>query len=190
MFDKKDIEAYQSLRASSDLKARILADAETSGGKRARILENSRLIKQMTAVAACFLLVITVFAASTAGGPDMVLLYEGESVTREGVAVAMAQPMTIGDEIAGRSVSEICIPFSVTSEKRATISIESGRLYEAGEDGELLGEQTEIIGETHLLWVLDAETEASELRVKCGLRSETYGLEITEDQPTGIIYKK
>lgn len=190
MFDKKDIEAYESIKAPKDLKARIWNDCESNRPKRATVLSDSRFIKQMTAVAACFLLVVTVFSAGMLGGVDAVLSYEGESITDAGVAVAFTQPMAIEETVTGRAAAEIRIPLTFVSEQAMTVSVKDGMLYEADESGELLGEQIRISGERHLLWVLDAQTEASELTVKCGLRREQYGLQITEDEPTGMIYKK
>ena len=64
MFDNKDLEAYRNIKAPSELKTRILADceAETERGQRkiGGAFPSRRLVRSLSAIAACFVLAVAI----------------------------------------------------------------------------------------------------------------------------------
>ncbi len=194
VFEQKEIDAYQNIKAPIELRERILDVCESGVCKKESLLTNRRFIKQVSSIAACFLLVIALFSFTVLNGSDITLSYENEHITESGASILRSQVSPAGhDTTTPRAVSQITLPITVSCEKKATVRVSQGVLFgvdENGEAGDELGQSIEIDGETSLIWVVDADAEACELLVKSGIHREVYGLEIAENSPTGTIYKK
>ncbi len=186
MFDKKDIEQYQSIVVPSGLCGRIERDYAQKQSK-PRVIGGSRLSRLALPMAACLILLCTVFL-NLPNDADM-LLYNGTPVTEQRVllgndlARSVAEPFS-SDERAG-------IPLTIEEKDEYFVTASSGSIY--SENGEVLladaGTEKKLEGKNALLWSLDTGEKAT-LSVRIGKKTYEYVFEYDENAGGYVLYQK
>ncbi len=193
MFDNKDIESYRNIKVPSDLKTKILADrrAESRGE---RVIGGSfparHWTRSLSAVAACFLLVVAIFTVTRMNMAPVILSYEGTTL---GEAHTAIQPTVAQSVQESRGVTPAGIPLSFKLRETVQITVSGGELYCVSENGEevvSLGSDTRLSDSTTLWWAVLPGTASYELTVVAEGESTVYILELTDQAPNGVIYKK
>ena len=194
MFDSKDVQAYQNIKAPSELKERITADCrrEAVHGKRkiGGAFPMRRFVRSVSLIAACFALAIAIFSFTRMNTEVITLSYEGRELTAEPVTIARTETVLAAN--ARETVPMgICLDFAVRGEAEVTVS--GGCLFAASADGEeiLSFGTTAVINDSTELWWAVVETSGSyELTVSVGDAQSVFVLELDENAPDGVIYKK
>lgn len=184
MFDKKDIEAYRSIVVPSGLKQRIERDCA-----KPRVIGGSRLARFALPMAACLVLLCTVFAyLPGVNGPA--LSYNGAMVTE--------QEMAVGTDL-GRSVAmpyadteTVSVILTVLARKGSFVSVSTGTLVLLdGETAFPANEEMEIKGEQEIFWELSRDSiEPFELYLRTGDKTLTYVLSYDESADGYVICQK
>lgn len=123
MFDSKDIENYRSVKAPDGLFERIAAEA-SAPKKKARVIETNRFLRSASAIAACFLMVLTVTFLLRDTPSDLYISVGGEvlSAETEMSVTAPALLSRVAEEPMG-------IRFEPMGEGEITITVEGGELW-------------------------------------------------------------
>ena len=194
MFDQKEIEAYRSIKAPSALKNRITADceAERTRGKRniGGAFPTQGLLRSLSAVAACFVLAVAIFSLTRMNTEFVTLSYEGTTLTDAKTVVS--QPAVLSDSMA-REITPMGIRLAFDTKGEAKITVSGGCLYAMSENGEeivSLGSETEITEDTVLWWAVVEGLGNYELTVNANDKQTVFVLELNENTPDGVIYKK
>ena len=186
MFDKKDIEAYRSIVVPSGLKQRIERDCV----KKRRVIGGSRLTRFALPMAACLVLLCTVFAYLPAMSGPAALSYNGAKVTE--------QRMAVGTDL-GRSgampyadAETVSLILTVLARRGSFVSVSTGTLILLQSETVLsANEETEIRGECEILWELSRDSaEPFELYLRTGDDVCTYVLEYDEALGGYVICQK
>ena len=127
MFDSKDIAKYRSVKAPEGLMEKILADAGTSTEKKkARVLLSDRFVRSASAIAACFVMVITLSFMLLRDSSELYIRVGGESLDRAGESFAMSEmPMALSR--AAEEPMGIC--FTPMGEGEITVTLTGGELW-------------------------------------------------------------
>ncbi len=178
MFDKKDIEQYQSIVVPSGLRGRIERDSKP------RIIGGARFQRFALPMAACLILLCTVFL-NLPNDTD-VLMYNGAPVTE--------QRMLLGNDLA-RGIAEHSdseragIPLVIEEKGEYFVTVSGGSIY--SENGKTLladaGVEKRLKGETGLLWKPDT-AEAATLSVRVGKKTYEYVFEYDENTDGYVLY--
>jgi redox-regulated HSP33 family molecular chaperone len=155
MFTEAQKTAYQNMTAPTELRGKVLEMAKAAPAKPA---QTKRPVRRWmtTAVAACFVLVVSVSALLPRSG-DVTLSLDGMEVTETATAFSASTPMT------ARAIASMCLPVTVETDEDAKLSVSCGQLL--AEDG------TEVTavhaGETTLYWAISPvdTNETYELRL-------------------------
>lgn len=186
MFDKKDIEAYRSIVVPSGLKQRIERDCV----KKPRVIGGSRLTRWALPMAACLVLLCTVFAYLPSLGGGAVVSYEGTRVTEQGIAIGnglgRSTPVLYSEE------EGIAVTLTVKTKSSCLVSVSTGTLFlSEGETVLSANEETEIRGECEILWELSRDSEEPfELYLRTGDDIFTYVLSYDEIAGGYVICQK
>lgn len=186
MFDKKDIEAYRSIVVPSGLKQRIERDCV----KKPRVIGGSRLTRFALPMAACLVLLCTVFAYLPGFDGDAVLSYDGTRVTEQGIVVGnghgRSTPVLYSEE------EGVAVTLSVKARSDCSLSVSTGTLILLQSETVLsANEETEIRGECEILWELSRDSaEPFELYLRTGDDVCTYVLEYDEALGGYVICQK
>lgn len=194
MFEQKDIEAYRSIKAPSELKNRITADCEAERTRGIRKIGGAfpmqGLVRSLSAVAACLVLAVAIFSLTRMNTEFVTLSYEGMTLTDAKTVVS--KPATFSDPMA-REVTPMGIRLAFDTKGEAGITVTGGCLYAVSEDGEeilTLGSETEITEDTVLWWAVIEGSGNYELTVDADGKQTVFVLELNEETPDGVIYKK
>ena len=169
----------------SGLKQRIERDCA-----KPRVIGGSRLTRFALPMAACLVLLCTVFMYLPNIGAPVALSYDGVAVTQEGVAlvnsVARSGIVTYSDSTL------VDVTLSLDAKRACLISVSAGTL--ALSDGETVlsaTEEKEIEGECEVLWTLDNDCkEPFELYLRTGDDVFTYVLSYDESVGGYVICQK
>ena len=176
MFDSKDIEKYRSVKAPEGLFERIAQDA-SAPKKTARVIETNRFLRSASAIAACFLLVMTLtFALGRES--DLYICVGGEELSRAG------ETMKVGDvpaTLARLAEAPMGIPFTVSASERATVTLEGGELWTVGAEGAMLVELPYTAEKGEVLYLLPEADKISYLTLTENGKSVTYTVSAGED---------
>ena len=194
MFEQKEIQAYRSIKAPSELKNRITADCEAENVRGIRKIGGAfpmqGFVRSLSAVAACFVLAVAIFSLTRMNTELVTLSYEGSAVTTEGVAISA--PTAFADSMA-REITPSGIELAFDVRGDATITVSGGCLYIASADGTdtiSLGNAVAITGDTVLWWTVDGDEDKFLLTVTADDKQTVFVLERNENAPDGVIYKK
>ena len=194
MFEQKEIQAYRSIKAPSELKNRITADCEAKNVRGARNIGGAfpmhGFVRSLSAVAACFALAVAIFSLTRMNTGFVTLSYEGTKVTADGTAVAM--PTAFADSMA-REITPSGIELAFDVKGEATVTVSGGCLYTVSADGAeilSLGSETAITEDSVLWWTVDGDEGEFLLTVTADGKQTVFVLELNENTPDGVIYKK
>ena len=194
MFEQKEIQAYRSIKAPSELKNRITADCEAENVRGLRKIGGAfpmhGFVRTLSAAAACFARAVAIFSLTRMNTEFVTLSYEGTTVTADAVAVAM--PTALAGSMAREiTPSGIELAFDVRGE--ATVTVSGGCLYTVSADGAeilSLGSETAITEDSVLWWTVDGDEGEFLLTVTADDKQTVFVLEKNENTPDGVIYKK
>ncbi len=194
MFEQKEIQAYRSIKAPSELKNRITADCEAENVRGIRKIGGAfpmhGFVRSLSAVAACCVLAVAIFSLTRMNTEFVTLSYEGSAVTAEGIAVSV--PTAFADSMA-REITPSGIELALDVRGDATVTVSGGCLYTVSEDGTeilSLGSETTITGDTVLWWTVEGDEDEFLLTVTADDKQTVFVLEQNENTPDGVIYKK
>ena len=125
MIDKKDLDAYMSIKAPDSLKTRIAEEPAKNNSK------ISSIVRTCYALAAVLLITVTVFAFLPDGKTE--IYYNGTSPDDKAVIVKAASNPNA--RIMLLSVTEDLIPITVKTDKKTEITVSKGSIIVI-EDGE------------------------------------------------------
>lgn len=105
MFDKRTVEAYRSMTAPPELKAKVLAQAKSEKTVPFKIQKaTSRMIRRISAAAACLVLALGVWAATRETGgrwqADISAVVISETAEQGLIRMAAEEPVTVKLEIS------------------------------------------------------------------------------------------
>ena len=194
MFEQKEIQAYRSIKAPSELKNRITADCEAENVRGIRKIGGAfpmhGFVRSLSAVAACFALAVAIFSLTRMNTELVTLSYGGSAVTAEGVAISA--PTAFADSMA-REITPLGIELAFDIRGEATITVSGGCLYIVSADGTetiSLGNEVTITGDTVLWWTVEDGEGEFLLTVAADDEQTVFVLERNENTPDGVIYKK
>ena len=193
MIDEKDIEEYRKIKAPSELKTRIMLDCETASKNKVRTIggayQNRQLVRTLSALAACLVLVVGIFSATRMGTAGVMISYAGVELAEERTAVGSAAALSVSP----RGIAPSGLPLEIETHKKTLITVSGGSLYRMSDNGEdviFCGSETEIEERTTIWWAFEEIEAQYELTVNAGGKITVYILEISPDAPSGVIYKK
>lgn len=194
MFEQKEIQAYRSIKAPSELKNRITADCEAEHVRGTRKIGGAfpmhGFVRSLSAVAACFVLAVAIFSLTRMNTEFVTLSYEGTTLT--GAKTVVGKPATLSDSMA-REITPMGIRLAFDTKGEAEITVSGGCLYAVSKDGEeilTLGGETVITEDTVLWWAVIEGSGNYELTVDADGKQTVFVLELNEETPDGVIYKK
>ena len=177
MFDSKDIETYRSVKAPEGLFDRIATDA-SAPKKKARVFENVRFMRSASAIAACFLLVMTLTFMLGRETSDLYICVGGESLRQAG------ETMKVGDAptpLARIAEEPMGIPFEIGAKKEVTVALENGELWTVGVEGAMRCELPYTAEAGEVLYLLPEADKISYLTLTENGVSVTYTVRAGED---------
>ncbi len=189
MFDNKDIQEYQSIVVPSGLKSRIERDCLERQHK-PRVIGGSGLRRWALPMAACLILLCTVFLNLPIGGNTPMLSYGGVPVTAQGT------PVRNESRASYLAISEDEVLFlALTVEGKGTyfVSVSDGAIAPIDEEENIAtaGVEKEMKGKCELLWTLDLNGESSpEIRVRANDKTLTYVLTYDENAEGYVLYER
>ncbi len=192
MFQQKNIDAYKKIEAPSSLKSRILNDCNNSEKKSAKILKIGNLYRKIASIAACLLLMVAVFSFMRLNTSNITLTYDGATISEDGISFDTKAASRQTDAVP-QSDLQITLPINLLCKKESTVNVNTGTLFitdESDETTEPIDENTVFSGEIRLLWIFDSDEQSPELTVNYGSKQSIYSVQISENSPTGHIYKK
>ena len=191
MFDQKQIEQYRNIKAPSELKFKIAADCNREAVRGNRIIGGAfpmqRLVRSLSAVAACLVLAVAVFSLARMNTELVTVSYGGTAVSEEKTVIDRSQALS------ARAVEPVGIPLSFDVKGEATVTVSDGGLYTVNEGGEeinSLGSATVITEDTFIWWAVADGFGRYEMTVEINGEQTVFILELNEDTPDGVIYKK
>ena len=187
MFNKDDIEKYQSIAPSEDLKKRVMATYEQGKGTK----KHNTLYKQVSLIAACVVLVI-VGAVFVRTEPAEVKLYAngemvaGNSVVLDEYGVGLASERSVSDEII--------INLETTAFLKSEIKVSQGEISVFDKKtGEALssGETCSVNGQVSIQWVVEKEkVNEAEIKISNALNEDVFEIEYNGETEQKNIKKK
>ena len=193
MFDSKDIQAYQNIKAPSELKQRIAADCKREAVRGKRNIGGAfpmhRFVRSVSLIAACFVLAVAIFSLSRMNADPVTLSYGGRELTTAPVAIERQETLAANP----RQVTPLGIPLHFDVKTNAHITVSGGCLFAVSEDGEeilSMGTETQLHKDADLWWAVAKGTDHYELTVNADGEETVFILELNENTPDGVIYKK
>lgn len=188
MFDKKDMQAYRSIVVPSGLKQRIERDYAEKQSK-PRVIGGSRLARFALPMAACLVLLCTVFMYLPSGAP-VALSYDGVNVTEQGVALGAAQARSALVTYSDATLVDVTL--LLNAKDPCLVRVSAGTLILLKSETVLAAnEEKEIKGKCEILWTLDENcVEPFELYLRTDGETLTYVLTFDESVGGYVIYQK
>ena len=188
MFNKDDIEKYQSIAPSEDLKKRVMATYEQEKGTK----KHNTLYKQFSLIAACVVLVI-VGAVFVRTEPAEVKLYANGEMVAENSVVLDEYGVGLASE---RSVSEdvVIINLETTAFLKSEIKVYQGEIIVFDKKtGEVIssGDACSVNGQVSIQWVVEKEkVNKAEIKISNAFNEEVFEIEYNDKTEQKIIKKK
>ncbi len=188
MFNKNDIEKYQSIAPSEDLKKRVMATYEQEKGTKKH---NTTLYKQISLIAACFVLVFVSAVFVRTETAEIKLYANGEIVSEDSVeldkyGVGLASKRSVSDEII--------INLETTAFLKSQIKVSQGELWVFDKKtGEVLssGETCSVKGQVSIQWVVEKEkVNKAEISITNAIKENVFEIEYNDKTEQKIIKKK
>ena len=173
MFDEKDILKYRSIKAPDELKGRI-EEALFENKK-----EKHFSVKPFIAVAASFVVILSVLLVSGLSFDRVSLMYNGQTITDEGYSIDYSsQP-----QMARLNV-DIQIPFELKGRGEVEITVSDGVLAAEGtEEGKSL---KLVLSGKETIYLKGVSFEDLPLELTCKEKNRTVVYVISSD---GTVYK-
>ena len=188
MFNKDDIEKYQSISPSEGLKKRVMATYEQEKGTK----KHNTLYKQISLIAACVVLVI-VGAVFVRTEPAEVKLYANGEMVAENSVVLDEYGVGLASE---RSVSEdvVIINLETTAFLKSEIKVYQGEIIVFDKKtGEILssGDACSVKGKVLIQWVVEMEkVNKAEIEISNALNEDVFEIEYNGETEQKNIKKK
>ncbi len=188
MFNKEDIEKYQSIAPSEDLKKRVMATYEQ--GKETK--KHSSLYKQISLIAACIVLVIVGAVFVRTESAEIKLYTNGEivsenSVNLDGYGVGLASQRSVSENV-------VVINLETTAFLKSEIKVSQGEISIFDKKtGEMLssGETCSVKGQVLIQWVVEKEkVNKAEIKISNALNEDAFEIEYNDKTQQKIIKKK
>ncbi len=188
MFNKSDIEKYQSIAPSDDLKKRVMATYEQNKETK----KHNTFYKQFTLIAACVVLVIvgSVFAETQA--EEIRLYANGEVISENPVSldeygIGLASARSVSDEI-------LIINLETWAFFESEITVSQGEIKVFDKKtSELLsvGDSCSVKGQVSIQWVVEKEkVNKAEIKISNPYNEDVFDFEYRPETQEKIIKKK
>ena len=192
MFEQRDIQAYRNIKAPSELKQKITADCIAGNARGNRNIGGAfpmqRFVRSFSAVAACFVLAVAIFSLTRMNTQFASVSYDGATITDSKTAISQATALSVA---GARTVEPSGIPLSFDVRGKASITVSGGSLCAvSGNEIVSLGSETEISDDAELWWSVDEGFGQYEMTVTADGKQTVFILELNENTPDGVIYKK
>ena len=188
MFNKDDIEKYQSISPSEGLKKRVMATYEQGKGTK----KHNTLYKQVSLIAACVVLVI-VGAVFVRTEPAEVKLYANGEMVAENSVVLDEYGVGLASE---RSVSEdvVIINLETTAFLKSEIKVYQGDIIVFDKKtGEVIssGDACSVNGQVSIQWVVEKEkVNKAEIKISNAVNENVFEIEYNDATEQKKIKKK
>ena len=147
-----------------------------------------RFVRSFSAVAACFVLAVAIFSLTRMNTQFASVSYDGATITDSKTAIGQATALSVA---GARTVEPSGIPLSFDVRGKASITVSGGSLYAvSGNEIVSLGSETEISDDAELWWSVDEGFGQYEMTVTADGKQTVFILELNENTPDGVIYKK
>lgn len=184
MFDKNQKDAYLNIKAPLQLKNRVLSAAHTCPTVETvkRNKNFSSVLKRLTVVAACLVLVLTASVVIFRNGGNTSFYVDGQKLTGASVAVRTAnEGLARAFSLEEESVT-VKVPVEMKLKGKVQINISEGAVIKDGEN-EPTAVPFEAEGDLKLEWVVDSAAQGTvyTLTVKEDTVTKTLILEYGEE---------
>lgn len=143
MFQEKDLEAYQDIKAPAELKNRIRSSIDQ---------QRTRMRKQqmrVLAAAACMALVFSV--SGVFNQSSTILMVNDKAVSHRAVAVETSMPQVLKTASEGRSAEPLIqVPMEIRAEKPTHIEVSQGTLQHVVETDAQIESAAEAVTEVEI----------------------------------------
>lgn len=194
MFKKEDVEAFRSIRAPEDLKEKILAAHRAE--EAAAMLRRVRIIKQLSAAAACMLFAIALSVIWLGQRSDIAVHYDGMPISEVALTIpetdltvlpkndertvgAAPTAFRLEDSDPAAYDSAVRIPLDLTLDRKTTLRFSDGAVT-------LWDPETDELLSTDLCYTTDRD-----IRVEWELPAEPddkeYTLELVRSERTDLL---
>ncbi len=188
MFNKEDIEKYQRITPSEDLKKRVMATYEQEKVTK----KHNTLYKQISLIAACVVLVIVGSVFVKTESEKIELYANGELISQT--------PITLEENGIGlasqRSVSEeiVIINLETTAFLKSEITVSQGEIsvFDKKTDEMISsGETCSVKGQVSIQWVVEKEkVNKAEIKISNGFNEEVFEIDYNGETEQKIVKKK
>ena len=188
MFNKEDIEKYQSIAPSEDLKKRVMATYEQ--GKETK--KHSSMYKQISLIAACIVLVIVGAVFIRTESAEIKLYANGEIVSQDSVSldeygIGLASQRSVSDEI-------VIINLETKAFLKSEIKVSQGEISVFDKKtGEVLssGDDCSVKGGVLIQWVVEkGKVNKAEIKISNAFNEDVFEIEYNAKTEQKIIKKK
>ena len=178
MFNKRDIEKYQSIAPSEDLKKRVMATYEQGTETK----KHSLLYKQVSLIAACVVLVIVGAVFVRTEFTEIKLYTNGEvisenSVILDGYGIGLASERSVSDNV-------VVINLETNAFLESEIKVSQGELSVFDrKTGEVIsvGEACSVKGQVSIQWVVEKENaNKAEIKISNAFNEEAFEIDFDE----------
>lgn len=188
MFNKEDVEKYQSIAPSEDLKKRVMATYE----QKIEPEKHSLVYKQISLIAACLVLVIVGAVFVRTESAKVRLYANGEKIAEEAI-VLDEYGIGLASE---RSVSEDVVIFNLetTAFLKSEIKVSQGEISVFDKKtGVALssGETCSVNGQVSIQWVVEKEkVNKAEIKISNAFNEEVFEIEYNDKTEQKVIKNK
>ncbi len=188
MFNKEDIEKYQSIAPSKELKKRVMATYEQEKETK----KHSSLYKQISLIAACIILVIVGAVFVRTESAEIKLYANGEIVSQNSVnldeyGIGLASERSVSEEI-------VFINLETTAFLKSEIKVSQGEISVFDrKTGQVLssGNACSVKGQVSIQWVVEKEkVNKAEIKISNALNEDVFEIEYNGKTEKKIIKKK
>lgn len=184
MFNQKEIEAYQSIKAPDSLKDSIMADYDLDYTPK-NILFSGRL-KAFASVAACVILIITFSVFTTKDFGSFKAYVDGVQLSSESIIFDGSQSALM--TVDARALSTISVPIEMDIHRDTKITVNNGTILVMDDKtGEVLSNETTINtdSDVHVCWEVIID-DALSYEMTVSDRKETHVITLAFDNLAGV----
>lgn len=183
MFNEKEIEAYQSIKAPYSLRDNIMADYDLDYTPK-HILYSGRL-KTLASVAACVILIVTFSIFTTKDFNSFSASVNGEKLSSESITFTSSQPALMTAD--ARALSTVSVPIELDIHRDTEITVSNGTIQVLDDKtGEVLSNETTINTDTDIFvcWEVIID-DASSYEMTVSDTNNTYVITLAFDDTAG-----
>ncbi len=184
MFNQKQIEAYQSIKAPDSLKDSIMADYDLDYTPK-HILSFGNM-RTLASIAACVMLIITFSVFTTKDFGSFKASVDGVQLSSESILFGDSQsaPMIVD----ARALSTISVPIEMDIHRDTTITVNNGAIKVINDKtGEVLSNETTITtdSDVHVCWEVIID-DALSYEMTVSDTKETHVITLAFDNLAGV----